>query len=154
MPASIWNLLPELSRFCQKRSRAGCIGERIATSGKALLAMTKETFSLPCHSEGADATEESVPLCSKGECGFFANAQNDRKIPSVRFYTEGRKLFAQVCVDGGSALLARAHCQNDSGSAGDRITAGEHAVTGGHLVFVDDQTALLVGLQTGGGGPD
>ena len=62
-------------------------------------------------------------------------------------------LFLQVSVNSGSALLACAHGQNDGSSAGNSVAAGKYAVTGGHLVFVDNQTALPVGLQTGSGGP-
>ena len=57
-------------------------------------------------------------------------------------------------MDGSGGLLAGAHCQNNGGSAGNGITAGEDALAGGHLILVDDQAALAVGLQTRSGGPD
>ena len=63
-------------------------------------------------------------------------------------------LALQASVDGGCALLACAHGQDDGGSTGDGIAAGEDALARGHLVLIDDEAALLVGLQAGGGGAD
>ena len=61
-------------------------------------------------------------------------------------------LLGQVLVNGSCALLTCTHGQNDGGSAGDSVAAGENAVAGGHLVLIDDQATLAVGLQTGSGG--
>ena len=64
------------------------------------------------------------------------------------------KLLAQVGIDGCGTLLTGTHGQDDGGSAGNGIAAGEDALPGGHLVLIDDEAALLVGLQAGGGGAD
>ena len=55
-------------------------------------------------------------------------------------------------MDLSSGLLARAHGQDHRGSAGHRVAACIDAVAGGHGVFIHDQTALFVRLQTGRGG--
>ena len=57
-------------------------------------------------------------------------------------------------MDGSGGHLAGAHGQDDGGSAGNGIAAGEHALAGGHFFLVDDEAALPVGLQTGSGGAD
>ena len=72
----------------------------------------------------------------------------------VFFYVSGCLFLLQILVDGSGGLLAGAHSQNDGCSAGNGVAACEDALTGGHLILVDDQAALPVGLQTGSGGTD
>ena len=85
---------------------------------------------------------------------FFYAIQKIPRSLKLRGKLYGKLQALDELVDGGSALLACAHGQDDGGSAGNGIAAGEDALTGGHLVLVDDQTARAVGLQAGSGGAD
>ena len=69
----------------------------------------------------------------------------------VFFVGKSGVLGLDVLVDGGGGSLACAHGQDDGGGAGDGVTAGEHALTGGLALLIGDQAAVLVGLQALGG---
>ena len=59
----------------------------------------------------------------------------------------GFVLFMKVRVDSSSGLLACTHGEDNGRSAGHGVTAGIHAVAGGHVVLVDNEAALLVRLD-------
>ena len=78
----------------------------------------------------------------------------------IRYSVDGahlhRGLLAlNVLVNGLCSSLACAHGLDDGGCAGHGIAAGVHTIAAGlAVVAVGDDAAMLVGLQTRGGGAD